>query len=433
MKSCLKIIQISCKEIYFALIVFLIGFTSCNSHKENWTHFRGDNLNGIALTDAVPLNWSESDIKWKTEIHDRGWSSPVVYNNQVWVTTAKADGRSLYALCIDFKTGKVIYDILVFTPDSVFKKHNVNSYATPTPCIEKDFIYVNYGSLGTACISTTKGSVVWQRTDFTCDYMTYGPGSSPVIYKNLLILHFEGTDSTYIVALNKANGELVWRTDRPKEIYDKRPPIGRKAYTTPIIVNIKGQDMLITNGSFVFIAYDPETGKEIWRVVRGDESTVAMPFTENETLFWFTGFMIADNGSSFCELLAVDPNGKGDITSSNILWRKNAERLQLLSPVIRNGLIYTVDAKNNIMCIDARTGEEMWSEHLNANYNASSIYVDGNVWFFSVKGEILVIKADRKYEVVYKNRLDSGIWATPAFLRNSVIIRTEKHLYRISR
>jgi len=263
--------------------------------------------------------------------------------------------------------------------------------------------------------------------------MTYGPGSSPVIYKNLLILHFEGTDSTYIVALNKANGELVWRTDRPKEIYDKRPPIGRKAYTTPIIVNIKGQDMLITNGSFVFIAYDPETGKEIWRVVRGDESTVAMPFTENETLFWFTGFMIADNGSSFCELLAVDPNGKGDITSSNILWRKNAERLQLLSPVIRNGLIYTVDAKNNIMCIDARTGEEMWSEHLNANYNASSIYVDGNVWFFSVKGEILVIKADRKYEVVYKNRLDSGIWATPAFLRNSVIIRTEKHLYRISR
>ena len=414
----------------FMFVAFLFGSEPGNSQVENWTHFRGSNLNGIAETNTAPLKWSDSDMKWKTIIHDKGLSSPVVYQNQIWITTAKDDGKELFAVCIDFLTGKIIYDISVFTPDSVFKKHAINSYATPTPCIEKDFVYVHYGSLGTACIRTTNGSIVWKRTDFKCDYMM-GPASCPVIYKNLIILHFEGTDATYLVALDKSNGKLVWRTDRPKEIYDPRPDIGKKAYTTPIIVSVKGRDLLISNGSFAGIAYDPATGQEIWRVVRGAESTVAMPFTEKGVLYWFTGFMVADNGSKFCEILAVNPDGKGDITESNILWRKKAEQLQLLTPVIKDGLIYTVDAKNNMMCINASTGEEIWSTHLRTNYNASPIYVNGNIWFFSVKGEILVIKAGQKYEVVAQNQIDSEIWATPAFLRNSIIIRTDKYLCRI--
>ena len=413
------------------VLFILLGLNSCNSQNENWTQFRGNNLDGIAVTEAVPLKWSDSDVRWKTEIHDKGRSSPVVYNNQIWVTTAKDDGKSLYAVCVDFKTGKIIYDICVFTPDSVFRIHSANSYATPTPCIEKDFVYVHYGSLGTACLNTRDGFIVWKRTDFKCDYLTFGPGSSPIIYKSLIILHFEGTDSTYLVALDKSNGKLIWRADRPKEIYETKPAIGRKAYTTPIIVNVKGRDMLISNGSFVCNAYDPNTGKEIWRVVRGEESTVASPFTEKGIVFWFTGFMIENDGSNFCELMAVNPDGQYDITRSNILWRKKAERLQLLSPVIKDGLIYTIDAKNNIMCIDAATGEEIWSKHLNVNYNSSPVYVNGNVWFSSVKGEMLVIKASRKYEVIGQNQLDSGIWATPAFLRNSIIVRTEKYLYRI--
>lgn len=412
------------------LLVLLFIPETGNSQNENWTHFRGSNLNGISLTDKVPVKWGDSEIKWKTLIHDKGWSSPVVYNNQIWITTAKDDGKDLYAVCVDFRTGKIIYDISVFTTDSLFKKNEINSFATPTPCIEKGFVYVHYGSLGTACLNTATGSLVWKRTDFKVDYMM-GPASSPVIYKNLLILHFEGTDATYIVALDKSNGKLMWKADRPREIYETQPAIGRKAYTTPILVNVNGRDMLISNGSFVCIAYDPATGNEIWRVVRGAESTVAMPFTENGTVFWFTGFMYADDGSRFCEILAVNPDGNGEITKSNILWRKKAEYLQLLSPVIKNGLIYTVDAKNNMMCINASTGDEFWSKHLNANFNASPIYVEGNIWFFSVKGEVLIIKAGQKYEVVSDNRMDSGIWATPAFVRNSVIMRTEKYLCRI--
>ncbi len=419
---------------YLFSVTFLFYSGQSNSQDRNWTHFRGSNLNGIAATENILSKWDESDIKWKTKIHDNGYSSPVVYDNQIWVTTATPDGKELYAVCIDFQTGKIIYDIKVFTPDEVEGKHSLNTYASPTPCIEKGFVYVHYGSMGTACINTANGSIVWKRTDFKCKHVQ-GPASSPVIYKNLLILHFEGTDVRYIVALDKSNGNLIWRSDRPAEPYELLPEIGRKAYITPIIINVKGRDMMISNGSAVCIAYDPDTGREIWRVVDGAESTVAMPFTEKGTVFWYTGYMVAKDGTDYTELLAVNPDGAGNITNSNIMWKKQdgLSRNQCLTPVIKDGLIFTVNTRNMLMCIDASTGEEVWSTHVTSNYDASPIYVNGNIWFFSEKGEVLIIKASRKYEIISKNQMDSGIWATPAILRNSVILRTQKYLYRIGK
>lgn len=419
--------------LYYLLSVsFLFGSIQAGSQDINWTHFRGSNLNGVAVTENIPLKWDESGIKWKTRIHDKGYSSPVVYNNQIWVTTAKPDGKELYAVCVDYQTGGIIYDIKIFTPDEVEGKHSINTYASPTPCIEKGFVYVHYGSSGTACINTTNGSIVWKCIDYKCKHVQ-GPASSPVIYKNLLILHFEGVDVRYIIALDKSNGRLIWRSDRPAEPYEPLPGIGKKAYITPIIINVKGRDMLISNGSAVCIAYDPNTGKEIWRVVGGAESTIAMPFTEKGVLFWYTGYMVDSTGAKFTELLAVNPDGNGDITGTNILWKRRDELSdnQSLSPVIKDGLIYTVTTRNIMMCIDAATGDEVWSTHVASNYNASPIYVNGNIWFFSVKGEVLVIKAGRKYEVVAQNKMDSGIWATPAILRKSVIMRTQNFLYRI--
>jgi outer membrane protein assembly factor BamB len=404
-----------------------------SSQDKNWTHFRGSSLSGVAEAEKIPLQINDAVIKWKTNIHDNGYSSPVVYGNQVWVTTAKPDGKELYAVCTDFQTGKIIYDLKVFAPDEVEGKHSINTYASPTPCIEKGFVYVHFGNMGTACINTTNGSIVWKRSDFNCKHVQ-GPGSSPIIYKNLLILHFEGVDVRYIVALDKATGNLVWKSDRPAEPYKALAQIGRKAYITPIVINVKGRDMLISNGSAVCIAYDPNTGKEIWRIVNGAESTISMPFTENGIVFWYAGFMVNSDGVKFTELLAVNPDGSGDVTGTNILWKKRdiQSQNQLLTPVIKDGLIYTVNTRNNLMCIDATTGEEIWSTHLKSEYNASPIYADGNIWFFSVKGEILIIKAGRKYEVSAQNQMDSGIWATPSFLRNSIILRTQKYLYRVS-
>ena len=431
----IKHLFMSCKSslfFCFLSVVFLISSSRACSQNKNWTHFRGSNLDGLAATENIPLKWDDSVIKWKTEIHDKGHSSPVVYNNQIWVTTGKTDGKELYAVCVDFITGKIIYDIKVFTPDEIDRKNSVNTYATPTPCIEKGFVYVHYGNMGTACINTANGSIVWKRTDFKFKNV-HGPASSPVIYKNLLILHFEGSDSRYIVALDKSTGNLIWRNDRPTEPYEPLTEVGRLAYITPIIINVKGQDMLISNGSAICQAFNPTSGKEIWRVVDGAETTVAMPFVEKGVLFWYTGYMIGSDGIKRTDLLAVNPYGKGDITGTNIIWEKKDESSsnQMLSPVIKDGLIYTATTRNIMMCIDAKTGEEIWSTHVTSNYNASPIYINGNIWFFSVKGEVLVLKAGRKYEVIAQNQMDSGIWATPACLRNSIIVRTQNYLYKI--
>jgi outer membrane protein assembly factor BamB len=428
------IIMISKQSLFFCLFLFafLFGPEQVNSQDKNWTHFRGSNLNAIAETENIPLKWDDSVIKWKTAIHDRGFSSPVVYNDQIWVTTATDNGKELYAVCIDFQTGKIIYDIKVFTPDDVPGKHSLNTYATPTPCIEKGFVYVHYGSMGTACIDTDTGLVVWKQTDFECKHIQ-GPASSPVIYKNLLILHFEGTDVRYIVALDKTNGKLIWKTDRPAEPYEKLTWIAKKAYVTPLLINVKGRDMLISNGSAVCQALDPDTGKEIWRVVNGGESTIAMPFTENGVLYCYAGPIITGEGFTYTDLMAVNPDAAGDVTATKVIWKKEDRQSQnqMLTPVIKDGLIYTVTTRNTLMCIDAATGEEIWSERVKSNFNASPLFINGSIWLFSVKGEVMVIKAGRAYELIAQNLLDSGIWATPAVLRNSMIIRTEEYLYRM--
>jgi outer membrane protein assembly factor BamB len=414
------------------LTILVLFSENTYSQDKNWTHFRGSNLNGISSAEKIPLIWADPNIKWETEIHDRGHSSPVVFENQIWVTTATTDGKELYAVCLDYETGKIIYDIKVFEVEDVIGKHGINTYASPTPCIEKGFVYVHFGSLGTACLRTSDGSIVWKRTDLKCNHVQ-GPGSSPVLYKNLLILHYEGTDVRYIVALDKATGKQVWRTDRPAEPYVPLPQIGKKAYVTPLIINVKGRDLLISNGSAVCCAYDPLTGEEVWKVVRGAESTVPMPVAEKGIVYFYTGSMNNPDGSTFTELIAVNPDGKGDITGTNILWKKHDDQsqTQISSPVIKDGLIYTITSRNILMCIDASTGTEVWSERLKANHNASPLFAGGNVWIFSIKGEVLTVKAGRNYEVVARNQMDSGIWATPAFLRNSVILRTEKYVCRI--
>jgi len=421
--------------IFFHLIVVcLLGISnSCNKPDTHWKHFRGSNLDGIANVASCPIRWSpDSNILWKTEIHGRGWSSPVVYNNQIWMTTATEEGKEMYAVCVDFNTGEILFDIKLFTPDSIFRKHDINSFATPTPCIEKDFVYVHFGRYGTACLNILDGSIVWKRSDLSCLHIQ-GPGSSPILYKNLLILHLEGTDRQLITALNKSNGETVWETDRPEEIYDKLQPIGRKAYITPIIINVNGKNMMISNGSAACIAYNPDTGKEIWHIIRGEDSTISMPFFEDGTVFFHTGFITSAENDRFAELMAVNPAGSGDIADTNIRWRIKTPILQLSTPVIKDGLIYTIDTKSVLMCLDAQSGETIWSRRLKGKYNSSPVYAAGNIYFSSTNGETTIIKEGPELNIIAENSLDGEIWTTPAIVQNSILMRTSKFLYRIGK
>lgn len=419
------------KIIVFYSVLFVILTMNLSAQQTDWTHFRGSGLNGISIEKNVPVKWDESTgIAWKVPAFGRGWSSPVVYGNQVWITSETNNGKQMYALCYDFSTGKELFRIKLFEPEKVFPKHEINTYATPTPCIEEGYAYFHFGTYGTACVNTGDGSVVWKRTDLNCEHVQ-GPGSSPVIYKNMLILHLEGSDMQFITALDKRTGKTIWRTDRPKELMDKLSRIGKKAYITPIVINVNGRDLLISNGSAVCIAYDILTGKEVWRIVQGEDSTISMPFSENGIVFFFTSFVTTPGEVQYCELMAVNPDGKGDIAETNIIWRKKFPILQLLTPVVKDGLIYLVDTQNNLQCIDAVTGNAYYKNRLQAKYNASPVYAAGKIYFPSINGETLVINEGRELNILSRNKLPGEIYATPAILRNSVLIRTSEFLIRI--
>lgn len=414
---------------------FFVTIVLCSAHlvlaQDNWTHFRGSQLDAIAPEGEYPISWSaDAEFAWKTKVHGQGWSSPVVFGDQIWMTTATEDGKEMFAVCVDFKSGKIIHDIKVFEPDSIYRKHNINSYATPTPCIEEGRVYVHFGKYGTACLSTVDGSVIWKRNDLPCLHIQ-GPGSSPIIYKDKLIIHLEGIEQQSIYALNKLTGDVNWKAERPGKVYERLEPIGKKAYITPIIVNADGRDLMISNGSAMCAAYDPETGEEVWRILRGVDSTIAMPFEEDGIVYFHTGFELSEDDKKFAELMAVNPDGKGDIASSNIKWKIETPILQLSTPVIKGALIYNIDTKNMMMCLDAKTGETVWSKRLKGKYNSSPVIANGHVYFSSTNGDITVVKEGKTLELVAENELDGEIWTTPVFLRNSILYRTSEYLYKI--
>lgn len=422
------------KTILPVCIVVGLSCKSADQNQENWTHLRGSNLDGHSASKNAPVSWNESDnIAWKTAIRGVSWSSPVVYGNQIWTSSATDDGKEMFAVCTDFKSGKIQKEIILFKPDSVQHIHPTNSYATPTPCIEDGFVYVHFGTYGTACVDTRTYQTIWTRTDLNCDHMQ-GAASSPFLYKNLLILHIEGTDVQYLVALDKRSGKTVWKTDRPREFYENIEPVSRKAYCTPIVVNIGGKDQLISNGSQLAIAYEPETGKEIWRVFYGDDSTVSMPLSYNGMVYVNSGWMLPKDGSPFyARLLAVDPTGTGDVTKTKVPWEVNVDVPQISTPVVVDSLIYMVHERGMLTCLSAKTGKVIWKEKLNDLFNASVLYASGNIYLFGGKGKTTIIKPGLKFQQIAVNQLQGTVKATPAIVRNNIIFRTDRYLYRIGK
>ena len=411
------------------LLVLLIPLQlNAQDAMPQWTHFRGSGLNATSLEDGFPVEWDDqTNVRWKVPVPEAGWSSPLVYGDQIWLTTEY--NREMRALCYDWSTGALIHNVLVFHPDSLYRKHSINTYATPTGAIEPGVVYVHFGRYGTACLDSQTGAVIWQRTDLQCEHIQ-GPGSSLLIYRDKLIVHMEGSDIQYIVALDKKTGATIWRTERPAEVYDRLSPIGKKAYITPIIIHVNGRDLMISNGSAACIAYDPETGKEVWRIIQGEDSTISMPVEYNGLIFFYTSFVVKE-GDKYCELFAVDPDGEGDIGATNILWRIQSPILQLPTPVVVDGLLYTVDSRSQLSCIEAETGNTVWLQKLKGKYNSSPVYAGGNIYLSSTRGSTLVFEAGRQWKEVSENTLEGEIWATPAFTAGAILIRTSQFLYKI--
>ena len=420
----------------FRMLVVL-GLVTCTRDAlgaENWPQFRGPDGDGVSDVKGLPLNWSDTqNVKWKTPVHGKAWSSPVVWGGQVWMTTATADGHELFAVCLDRESGKVVFDEKLFDVEKPQYCIAFNSYASPTPCIEEGRVYVTFGSPGTACLDTKTGKALWSRTDFVCNHFR-GPGSSPTLYKNLLIMNFDGSDYQFVAALDKETGRTVWRTDRDVDFGDIEPngkPRGegdfRKAFSTPRVFTIDGHDTLVSLGSKALYAYEPLTGKELWRVEYKDS------FSGSDTPIFGEGMIFYGSGHGQSELIAVRPSGEGNITSTAIAWRMHKKVPTRSSVLLIDGLIYMVNDKGIVDCVEAKTGSEVWHGRIDGEYSASPTFADGRIYCCNEAGKTTVLAPGREFKVLAENQLPDGIMACPAVAGESLFIRTKTNCYRIGK
>lgn len=409
-------------------ILLLITVASCVviEANEQWSQFRGHYGNGIIKSTSAPINWSENtNIDWKTPIHDRGWSSPVIWNDQIWMTTATKDGNKMYAICVNKLSGKIEHDIHVFDVKSPQAITNENTYASPTPVVEEGRVYVHFGTYGTACISTKDGQILWKRRDLNCDHeIGAGPASSPFIYNNFLIFNVDGRDVQYVIALNKKTGETAWKTNRSVNFSDVQVN-QRKAYGTPFIIPRGNTNQMVSIGAKGVYSYDPENGKELWKAEHRGWSIAPRPVYGEGLVF-----TMIDRDRP--EMWAINPNGSGDITETHVEWKETKRMPPRASPIIIKGLLFVVDRNGYISCIEAKTGKSIWQKRMKGRFSASPILANNLIYFFNEDTVCTIIKPTRQLEIVAENQLsDDKLMATPAFDENSIYIRTEKNLTRI--
>ena len=404
-----------------------------------WPEFRGPSGNGqVAAPDGgaetgLALHWSETgNVRWKTAIPHRGWSTPVILGNDIWLTTATEDGHDYYVLCVDLDTGGIRINKKVFHSDNPEPLGNgVNCYASPSPVITPGRVFVHFGSYGTACLDTVTGDVLWERRDLPCRHYR-GPGSSIILLEDLLILTFDGVDLQYVAALDAKTGETVWKTDRTTTWNDldeqgqpKREGDFRKAYSTPLVINAGGEPQLLSIGSSAAFAYEPRTGKEIWALPLPGYTPATRPVFGN-------GLAYITTGRGQAELLAVRMDDLGDGSGARVAWKYDGPEVpQEPSPILVDDLLYIVSNRGDVACLEAATGQPVWSERIGGNYVASPIHADGRLYFSSTQGETTVLRAGRAFEVLAANTLDDGFMASPAVAGKALILRTKTHLYRI--
>jgi len=417
--------SLACRTLV-AISVF-VGLASRTAAADEWPEFRGPAGDGTSMATGVPVEWGvKKNVRWKQRIPGSGWSSPVLAGGKIFLTTATGsvaeENVSLRALCIDAKTGHIVWDEEVFRPAAADAKimHEKNSLASATPIVAGDRLFVHFGHMGTAALDLDR-NIIWRQTDLKYSPQ-HGNGGSPALVDGLLVFSCDGDDQQFIAALDQKTGEVRWKTPRETEA-------GRTfSFCTPLVIEVDGDEQVISPGSGMAGAYDPEDGREIWRVNYGEGfSVVPRPVTAHGLVYICSGFMRAN-------LLAVNPRGAtGDATQSNVVWRHDRGVPTTPSVVICGDAVYFVSDNGVATCLDAHTGKVHWTERLGGNFSASPVCAEGRVYFLSEDGVMYVVAADPRYELLATNDLGERTLASPAVDDGALYIRTASHLWRIGR
>jgi outer membrane protein assembly factor BamB len=417
---------ISFTALFLTAASLAISLASSVSAAPDWTEFRGNGKMGHSDASGIPLEWSKrQNVAWKSEIEGSGWSSPVVADGKVFVTSAVERGGklSLRAIALDASSGTAAWDVEIFTPKEV-KMHKKNSQASPTPVFEGGKLYVHFGHYGTACLNAGDGKILWTQEELSYPPV-HGNGGSPIIVGNKLVFSCDGSKSPFVVALDKDSGKVRWKTDRNVEVSRKF------SFTTPLAIEVGGKTQIISPGSGAVIAYDPDTGDEIWRVDY-DEGYSVVPrpvYSEDlKMVYVCTGF-----GKANLLGIRVDPAARGDVTETHLVWQQSKGIPKESSPLLVDGLIFLNDDRGVASCFDAKTGEVLWQERIaTGGYSTSPVYAAGHIFFQNDEGKTTVVKPGRELNVVGENDLDEKAQASWAIVDGAIFIRTEEHLWRIS-
>jgi outer membrane protein assembly factor BamB/poly(3-hydroxybutyrate) depolymerase len=428
--------------------VLFLTFTVASAlsiRSAQWPQWRGPTGQGIADATDLPTHWSEtSNVVWKTVLPGGGWSSPVIESNHIWLTTAietaarpedverrlKANTGDqpltllekveLRALCVDRDSGRLLHNILLLEVREPQWVHRLNSYASPTPVLDQGRLFAHFGALGTAALDTRTGKVLWTSTNLVVMHEN-GPGSSPVLWRDLLIFHMDGSDRQFIAALDARTGKLAWQTERSGEMNPRGQQ--RKSYGTPLLLEINGAPQIISPAADWVYGYEPSSGNEVWKIPYGQLgfSISPRPVAGHGMFFMSTGF-----GKK--QMLAIRYEG---VPAPTIVWRYSKGVPSMPSPLLAGNELIFVDDGGFVTCLEARTGAEHYRERLGGNYSSSPLLADGKIYIGSREGVMTVLRPGKTFEVLARNELSGAIMATPAALDGALFVRTEQALYRL--
>ncbi len=410
-----------------------LGFCliAASAHAETcWPEFRGPTAQGYSSAKGLPTEWgADKNIRWRSAIAGKGWSSPIVANGKIFITTAEnltADpkaGVSLHAVALDAATGKVAWDTELFqqTDPKLLRAHPLNSQASPSAIYEDGRVYVHFGQHGSACLDEA-GKILWTSREHPYPPV-HGTGGSPVIVDDLFIYNADAEQDPAVIALDKTTGKTRWVVARVSDAKKKF------SFSTPLVIEVNGQKQVITAGSGIVQALNPKDGSEFWHVMYDQGySVVPRPVYAHGMIFLSTGF---DKPIGLA--IKVDAESKGDVTASHVVWQETKHVPQNPSMLVVGDELYMLADNGLLSCRDARTNKVYFEERLLGTSWASLLFCDGLIYAVDEKGAAAVVKPGKTLQVVARNQISEKTFASMAVCDNDLLIRTEKAVYRVGK
>jgi outer membrane protein assembly factor BamB len=416
----------------------------------NWPQWRGPAGSGISSERDLPLEWSPTkNVKWKTKLPGKGHSSPIVWGNRLFITTEIEGGvvegaqavrhvrngqeyrhpdavgadreHELRLLCVDVETGKVLWDRTLHQGTVYDDRHRKNTYASPTPATDGTYVFAFFDAEGIFCFDFN-GKRIWKKSPARIAKGGMGPGTSPVLFDNLVILQCdqEYGEGSFIAGLEKATGKEVWRVPRKH----------RRTWATPLVVRNPDRPELIASGAESVISYDPATGKELWHCEGVVSNPIPSPVSGHN-------IVVVSAGSAAKRAIAVRLGGSGNLTGTNsIAWKYDKGTAYVPSPILYDDYLYLMTDSGIITCLDVRTGEVKYSGGrvpVPASFKASPVAFDGKILLSSEDGDTFIVKAGPVFEIIGTNSIGEPVYSSPAISNGKIFIRGDKHLYCIAK